>query len=80
MFYSIALILLFSLFVNVRKPKPTDPLVIVYVCGGIRPEEVKLLRDLFREKSPSHSVVIGSSHFVSVYDALDYIFKRNPHL
>lgn len=70
----------FSLFVNVRKPKPSDnPIVFLYVVGGIRPDEVKLIRQLFRLKSPSHSVLIGSSHFVSAHDiAQQFLLKKNP--
>ncbi|EFX74459.1 hypothetical protein DAPPUDRAFT_307302 [Daphnia pulex] len=68
----------FSLFVNVRKPKPVDnPTIILYVCGGIRPDEVKLIRDLFRQKSTTHKVLIASSHFLSAYDSLQYVFKKN---
>nr|CAH0110281.1 unnamed protein product [Daphnia galeata] len=68
----------FSLFVNVRKPKPVDnPTIILYVCGGIRPDEVKLIRDLFRQKSPSHKVLIASSNFISAHDSLQYVFKKN---
>ncbi|XP_057371018.1 sec1 family domain-containing protein 2-like isoform X1 [Daphnia carinata] len=67
----------FSLFVNVRKPKPVDnPIVILYVCGGIRPDEVKLIRDLFRQKSPSHKVLIVSSHFISAHDTIHHIVKK----
>lgn len=67
-----------SLFVNVRKPKPVDnPTIILYVSGGIRPDEVKLIRDLFRQKSTTHKVLIASSHFLSAYDSLQYVFKKN---
>ena len=67
-----------SLFVNVRKPRPSDnPIIILYVCGGIRPDEVKLVRDLCRQKSPSHKVLVASSHFISAQDTLHYIFKKN---
>lgn len=71
-------LIVFSLFVNVRKPKPTDnPTVLFYVCGGIRPDEVKLIRDLFRQKSPSHKVIVASSHFISANDTLHFLLKKN---
>ena len=70
----------FSLFVNVRKPRPSDNnIILFYVVGGIRPDEVQLIRRLFRQKSPSHSVLIGSSHFVSTHDTIQqYLLKKNP--
>lgn len=67
-----------SLFVNVRKPKPVDnPTIMIYVCGGLRPNEVKLVQDILNEKSLSHKIVIASSHFLSSYDTLDYIFRKH---
>ena len=67
----------FSLFVNVRKPRPSDnPVILFYVCGGIRPDEFKLIRDLFRTKAPSHDVIVGSSHLISAHDMLYYALKK----
>lgn len=67
-----------SLFVNVKKPKPVDnQTILIYVCGGIRPNEVKLIQDIVKQKSMSHNVLVASSHFLSTYDTLDYIFMKH---
>lgn len=67
-----------SLFVNVRKPRPTDnPTILFYVCGGIRSDEVKLIRNLVRQKSPTHKVLIASSHIIAAHDALRYVIRKN---
>ena len=69
----------FSLFVNVRKPKASDNAVMLfYVCGGIRPDEMKLIRDAVEMKSPSHRVIVGSSHFIAAHDMLHYVLRSNP--
>lgn len=68
----------FSLFVNVRKPKASDNAVMLfYVCGGIRPDEMKLIRDAVEMKSPSHRVIVGSSHFIAAHDMLHYVLRSN---
>lgn len=65
---------------NVRKPKPIDnPVVLLFVCGGIRADEVKMIEDIFHDKSPSHRLIIGSSQLISAADVLPYALKRNMH-
>jgi len=67
----------FSLFVNVRKPRPSDnPAVLIYVCGGIRPDEVGSVRNFFATKGGQFDVLVASSHLISARDSLHFLLKK----
>ncbi|KAJ9582040.1 hypothetical protein L9F63_003623 [Diploptera punctata] len=70
----------FSLLLNRQKHQhPLDnPLVIVFILGGITAQEVKVIQEMLVSSGQDTKVLIGGTRLLSPSDVVEAIFVKDP--
>lgn len=68
----------FGLFRGVTKPRPSDnPLVILFIVGGVTCTEVKQIHDLVNQYRSDIQLVVGSTRLVTPEDTVRSVLCQN---
>ncbi|PIK38839.1 putative sec1 family domain-containing protein 2 [Apostichopus japonicus] len=68
----------FRLFMNVSKPRPSDnPLLILFVIGGVTLSEVKLIKEAVNAKSSKTQVIVGSTQIAKAQNILRLLLAQD---
>ncbi len=65
--------------VNVNRVHPREnPVVWLYVVGGVTPDEVKAVRDLIKSRSAECKIVVGGTKLLSPMEMMNSLFVHDP--
>ncbi|KAJ7410478.1 sec1 family domain-containing protein 2 [Willisornis vidua] len=65
----------FSMFMKVNRPHPGDnPLLIIFMVGGVSVSEVKMVKDLVATRKPGTQVIVLSSALLTPHSAVELLF------
>ncbi|NXA14101.1 SCFD2 protein, partial [Sapayoa aenigma] len=65
----------FSMFMKVNRPHPGDnPLLIIFMVGGVSVSEVKMVKDLVATRKPGTQVIVLSSALLTPHSAVEMLF------
>ncbi|XP_053717983.1 sec1 family domain-containing protein 2 isoform X1 [Synchiropus splendidus] len=65
----------FSMFMKVSRPHPSDnPLLILFLVGGVTPSELRLIKELVAATSPGIQVLVMSTRLLRPTDIPELLF------
>lgn len=65
----------FSMFMKVSRPHPSDnPLLLLFLVGGVTPSELRLIRDIVTTHKPGTQVLVLSTRLLRPTDVPELLF------
>ncbi|XP_031724089.1 sec1 family domain-containing protein 2 [Anarrhichthys ocellatus] len=65
----------FSMFMKVSRPHPSDnPLLLLFLVGGVTPSELRLIRDIVTTRKPGTQVLVLSTRLLRPTDVPELLF------